>query len=326
MHPGAAPPAIGVAQGGYSLSGPGPATASVPPDTGARPGARGSLHGTAPAPAAAPPIPAAPAPAHVPPAASHPPRRPTLLPEAEPRPGVSPWILVAVLVLLLAAIIGSAFWLKGERAKPEGSRTGARESGNATGEREGEKANPPAESGGEAGTEQANANPTSAAPARVPALENAGATPAAATPAAETPAAARPPAETSAPAASPATRNPRPAPARPAVASESRREPTASGAPGDGVDQNGDYVIHAASFIGDPAKISEVRREYEGKLGVPVAIVRVGMTGDPWWNRVYLGPFATQAAAQEAQAALAQRGLLDPEAAVLRLSANRTRQ
>ncbi len=86
---------------------------------------------------------------------------------------------------------------------------------------------------------------------------------------------------------------------------------------------DGDYVIHAASFVGDAAKIAEVRREYESKLGVPVAIVRVGMTGNPWWNRVYLGPYTSRAAAREAQAQLSRRGLLDPEAAVIRLSANR---
>ena len=48
------------------------------------------------------------------------------------------------------------------------------------------------------------------------------------------------------------------------------------------------------------------------------------MTGEPWWNRVYLGPYTTRAAAHEAQAELARRGLLDPDAAVIRLSANAT--
>ena len=70
-----------------------------------------------------------------------------------------------------------------------------------------------------------------------------------------------------------------------------------------------EYAILAASFIGNAERVAEVRREYELRFGLPVAVVRVDWGGSQWRNRVYVGSYTDRSAAERARRILLAQGL-----------------
>jgi type II secretory pathway predicted ATPase ExeA len=211
---------------------------------------------------------------------AEPPRRPVLL--AEPERSSRTWLRLLALGLVLALLVGGSFWWKAQQtahqrpAKPA-SITGGAEPAPPAGERAEKSAEPNPPSGVDAGT-KAPAEP----PSQVPT------SPAGDAESKSSTTSARPstPPKTAARAESPASETPAPA-----------------------VEVEPEYAILAASFVGNAERVAEVRREYELRFGLPVAVVRVDWGGSQWRNRVYVGSYTDRSAAERARRTLVAQGL-----------------
>jgi cell division protein FtsN len=214
---------------------------------------------------------------------AEPPRRPVLL--AEPERSSRTWLKLLAIGLMLALLVGGSFWWKAQQsahqrpAKPARLNSGSAPTPPANVSDGSEKsAAPHDQSGADAGNK---------APAETPSPVP------------------TPPAGGAKPKSKSSTTSARPsAPPKTAVQAESR----AAAAPAAGEDQ-AEYAILAASFIGNAERVAEVRREYELRFGLPVAVVRVDWGGSQWRNRVYVGSYTDRSAAERARRTLLDQGL-----------------
>jgi type II secretory pathway predicted ATPase ExeA len=214
---------------------------------------------------------------------AEPPRRPVLL--AEPERSSRTWLKLLAIGLVLALLVGGSFWWKAQQtthqrpAKPARSSSGLEPTPPANAGDGGEKsAAPNASTGADAGTK---------APAETP-------SPVPTPPAGGAKSKSKLPITSARPSAPPKT----------AVQGESRAaSATAAG------DDQAEYAILAASFIGNAERVAEVRREYELRFGLPVAVVRADWGGSQWRNRVYVGSYTDRSAAERARRTLVAQGL-----------------
>ena len=213
---------------------------------------------------------------------AEPPRRPVLL--AEPERGNRTWLRLLAIGLVLALLVGGSFWWKAQQtahqrpAKPASITGGAEPAPPApAGDRAEKSAEPNPPSGVDAGTK---------APAEPPSPVSTSPAGGAKSKSSTTSARPSPPPKTAVRAESPASETPAPA-----------------------VEVEPEYAILAASFVGNAERVAEVRREYELRFGLPVAVVRVDWGGSQWRNRVYVGSYTDRSAAERARRTLVAQGL-----------------